>query len=330
MRESLYQLCENFIENRNAIKSCFGWENQYLYPVCAAIFTDKRQSVDAARMKRCRDILKDRTGIFSNFRGNSRLAMISMLAVEPNPEEKLDQALMVYNILKEYFFSSQYLPVAAMTIANLTETGQYDRIAARTRKIYDLMKKEHPFLTSSEDSVFAAMLALSGLTEEQVVQETEKCYELLKAEFFSGNALQSLSHVLALGDGTAQEKCSRTIELYRELKKRGYKYGTSYELATLGILALLPEEFEQVMQDMMETDDYLSEKKGYGIFGVGKKQRLMHAAMLVTSDHMGENDSPTMHSAAIGGTISLIAAQQAAMCAAIAASSAAAASSSSE
>lgn len=329
MRDTLSRSCKSFIENRDAIKSAFGWESAYLYPVCAAIFTDKGKTVNIEYMKQCRDILKEQTGIFSNFRGTGKLVMISMLAADGNPEGKLKQALQVYDALKEHFFSSQYLPVASMVIANLAEPGRYGEIAVRTRHIYNLMKEEHPFLTSSEDSVFAALLALSNLTDEQVVEETESCYELLKAEFFSGNAVQSLSHVLALGEGTPQEKCRRTMELYRGLREKGYKYGTGYELATLGVLALLPAELSQVMQDIMEADDFLAGQRGYGIFGVGRKQRLMHAGMLVSGDYIDTDTNQTMNSAAIGGTISLIVAQQAAMCAAIAASSAAAASSSS-
>lgn len=329
MRDSLIKLCKNFIDNRDAIKSSFGWESVYIYPVCAAVFTDKRQSADIEKMKRCRDILKEQTGVFSNFRGTGKLVMISMMAVDANPEKKLKNSLQVYDALKERFFSSQYLPVASMTIADMEEPERYNEIAARTRHIYNLMKQEHPFLTSGEDSVFASLLALSGLTDEQVIQETEQCYEILKSNFFSGNAVQSLSHVLALGEGRPEEKCQRTMALYQGLKEKGYKYGTGYELATLGVLALLPAEQPQICQDIMEVDDYLSGQKGYGVLGVGKKQRLMHAAMLVSSDYIGQSGNQTMSSAAIGGTISLIAAQQAAMCAAIAASSAAAAGSSS-
>ena len=81
------------------------------------------------------------------------------------------------------------------------------------------------------------------------------------------------------------------------------------------------------MADIMEADDFLARQKGYGFFGIGKKQRLMHAGMIVTSDYLDQ--SGAMQAAAIGGTISLIAAQQAAMCAAIVVSSAAAASSAS-
>ena len=327
MRASLSALCDSFIENRDIVKSTFAWESAYLYPVCAAIFLDKRRKAEPDRLEYCKKLLKAQTGVFSNFRSTAKLAMIAMMAVDSNPDRKLTQALQVYDALKEHFWSSPYLPVASMMIADVVEPARYGAVAARTRQIYERMKNEHPFLTSGEDSVFAAMLALSDLSDEQIVAETEHCYRLLKPEFFSGNAVQSLSHVLALCDGSAEEKCNATMELYRGLKSKGYKYGTDYELATLGVLAALPADRSAVMTDIMETDDFLAGQKGYGFFGIGKKQRLMHAGMIVTSDYLGQ--SGAMQTAAIGGTISLIAAQQAAMCAAIAASSAAAASSAS-
>lgn len=325
MRASLSSLCGSFIENRDIVKSAFAWESTYLYPVCAAIFIDKRRKANIDQLESCKKLLKAQTGVFSNFRSTAKLAMIAMMAVDGNPDQKLTQALQVYDALKEHFWGSQYLPVASMMIADMVEPDRYGEIAARTRHIYELMKNEHPFLTSGEDSVFAAMLALSDLPDEQIVEETEHCYRLLKPEFFSGNAVQSLSHVLALSEGRAEDKCNATMELYGSLKAKGYKYGTDYELATLGVLATLPADRSAVMTDIMEADDFLADQKGYGFFGIGRKQRLMHAGMIVTSDYMGQ--SGAMQTAAIGGTISLIAAQQAAMCAAIAASSAAAASS---
>ena len=329
MRESLRNICESFIENRDKIKEAFSWENSYIYPVCAAIFTDKGQKVDIRYMEECKGIFKENTGVFSNFRGIVKLPMISMMAVDTNPEEKLRRALRIYESLKEHFFASSYLPVASMVIADMAEPQNFNDISAHTKAIYKLMKQEHPFLTSSEDSVFAALLALSELKDEEIVKETEACYQLLKGEFYSGNAVQSLSHVLALGEGTAEEKCRRVMDLYRGLKDRGYSYGKSYELATLGVLALLPVEMTSLINDIIDADDFLSNQKGYGFFGLGKRQRLMHAGMLVSSNYIGSQDNLTMKSAVLSGTVSLIAAQQAAMCAAIAAASSAAAANSS-
>lgn len=322
MRTSLNALCRHFIENRDIIKETFFWESSYLYPVAAAVFTDKGKTADRERLEQCRDILKENTGVFSNFRSYIKLPMIAMMAVSGDPAGKLNKAMTVYGQLKQHFFSSSYLPLASMTISDFAHPSQYEAVARRTRHIYDLMKQEHPFLTSGEDSVFAALLALSDKSDEAIVRDAEQCYGILKSRFFSGNAVQSLSHVLSLCEGTAQGKCDRAMTLFDKLKARGYKYGTGYELATLGVLAMLPAELDTIADDTAQAADFLSGQKGYGFFGMTKQQRLMHAGMIVTGDHLGENAS--MQAAAVSSTISLIIAQQTAMCAAIAASTAAA------
>ena len=326
MRDSLKTLCNSFIQNRDVIQKAFAWENTYIYPVCAAIFTDKRKMASADELQKCKDILKAQTGVFSTFRGTSRLATLTMMAADAYPEEKLVKALVIYDLLKKHFWATDYLPMASMVIADMTEPEQYIAIVDKTKKIYDLMKKEHPFLTGGEDCVFAALLALSDMTDEQIARETEGCYVLLKKQFFSSNAVQALSHVLALCEGTPLQKSNRTIQLYNGLKEKGCKYGTDYELATLGILAMLPVDQQQIMKDIMEVDQFLKGQKGYGFFGCDRAQRLMHASMLVVSDYMDEENNSVMSTAAVSSTISLIVAQQTALCASIAAANAAAAS----
>ena len=174
MRTSLKFLCNSFIESRDTIKETFFWGSSYIYPVAAAVFVDKRVTADGERLEMCGDILKENTGFFSNFRNYVKLPMVSMMAVSSDPEDKLKKALAVYELLKQHFFSSTYLPLASMTISDYIEPDHYEAIARRTRRIYDLMKQEHPFLTSGEDSVFAALLALSSASDEQIVMNTEQ------------------------------------------------------------------------------------------------------------------------------------------------------------
>ena len=320
MRTSLQSLCNSFIESRDTIKETFFWGSSYIYPV-AAVFVDKRVTADRERLEMCGDILKENTGFFSNFRNYVKLPMISMMAVSSDPEEKLKKALAVYELLKQHFFSSTYLPLASMTISDYIEPVHYEVVARRTRRIYDLMKQEHPFLTSGEDSVFAALLALSNASDEVIVQNTEECFDILKPQFFSSNAVQSLSHVLALCEGDTEMKCNRAMKLFYKLKDQGYKYGTGYELATLGVLAMLPADLDTIADDIVQVAEFLASQRGYGMLGMTKRQRLMHAGLIVTSDYLDQNTS--MQAAAVSSTISLIIAQQTAMCAAIAASAAA-------
>ncbi len=148
MREELRKLCSSFIENRDIIKDTLSWESTYLYPVCAAIFTDKRQKADAEQLKRCKDILKEKTGIFSNFRGNAKLAMLSMMAVDSAPEVKLSRALQVYEELKKHFYGSEYLPVASMVIADMVEP---EKRAAGSEALDWLVKLHQEALKRRQD-----------------------------------------------------------------------------------------------------------------------------------------------------------------------------------
>ncbi len=318
--------CEQFIANRDKIKTEFGWESAYIYPLCAEIYLSKEKEVVGSHLRKCMDLLKEKVGIFSNFRSIAKLPIATMLAVSDNPEMMLNNGLKVYELLKRKFFTSTYLPVVAMIIAELASPYEYERIANRTRIIYDQMTSAHPFLTSSDDSAFAALLALSPLSDTQIVEETQKCYNLLKPHFFSGNSVQSLSHVLALMEGDATEKCSNTLKLFNKLVGKGYKYGTGYELPNLGILAMSGHNTDVIVNEIIEVDNFLSKQKGFGMLGVGSKQRLMYAGMLI-QDNVTISQSKQI--AAINGTISLIVAQQTAMLAAIAASSAASSSASS-
>ena len=250
MREELRKRCELFVENRDIIKSAFAWESAYVYPMCSGILTARGVRADTQRLMECRDILKANTGVFSNFRGVSRLAVIAMLSLNADAGLMMAQMLELYGKLKEFFWGSEYLTVAAATIAEMAEPSGYDEIINKTSSIYNRMKTAHPFLTSGEDSAFAALLAMSELDDSCIEREMEQCYSILKPYFFSGNSVQSLSHILALGEGSAEQKCRKALEIFDALKARGLKYGTGYELATLGVLTLLDVDRNLLISQM--------------------------------------------------------------------------------
>ena len=318
MRESLNNKCRLFIDNRDAFKRAFPVENSYLYPSCASFFTDADRLADVDVLKSARSILRSRVNAFSNFRSTCELPLVAMLALCDDKEKRIDETVRVYGLLKEHFWGSVYLPLASMIISGSASSEDYEEICARTRQIYDVMKKEHPMITSCEDCVPSALFAISGMSDEEIVRETETCYENLKKKFGSGNFLQSLSHVLALSnDGvrTASDKCRDTARLYDLLKENKHRYSKSYDLASLGILAMLDRDMNETVRDLIEVSEFLKSQHGYGFWGFGEQQRLAHAAMIVTGECAGAsmNASGTIAS----GAVSMVAAQQAALCAAI-------------
>ena len=320
MNERTLARCKNLIKNKETMKSAFAWEDGLTHLACAGIFINKEQTVNEEMLLQCKDILKRNTGIFSNFKSTAKPMIVAMLAANENPQLLMERGLKVHDLLKEEFMSSVYLPIAAMIIAQYADEARYAELAQRTRRIYKQMRADHPFLTSGEDSTFCALMALLDKPDEVLLGDAEECYKILKNNFFSSNAVQSLSHVLAMCDGEPKIKCQRTMELFQKLKEAGHKYGTSYELPTLGVLAMADGNQDEIVAEMAEIDQWLSEQKGFGFFSsISAKQRLMYAGMIAQQDYINDK---MMQSAAVNGVISLTVAQQAAMCAAITASAA--------
>lgn len=323
MRITLERQCARFIENRDIVKSVYRWESGYLVPVAAACCGSER--ADAERLRGALRLIKREAGPFSAFRGMARPVIAAMLAQEADPETALRDALDAYKALRGQFMSSIYLPMAALTLTRWSEN--FHAAAEETRAVYEEMKKDHRFLTSSEDCVFAALLALSPYDAREAEREAEACYIRLRTYFPAGNGLQSLSHVLALGEGDADVKCDRTMTLYEELRRTTLRYGRGYELPVLGALALIGRDPSELAEDLSDADEYLQGQKGYGVFGAGATSRRMHAALIVIEASLDPEAKTLSHMAA--GLAGVYAAQQAAIMAACASAGAATAASSS-
>ncbi len=310
MKDTLRRRCERFIEARDRIRETFRWENSYLPPVCANLFCARDRMPEEERLQECREMISRNTGVFSTFRGNVRTPMACMLSMEADPEEKLRQAQELYAALKQYFSGSDYLALAALL---LTDRDFSEERMARGKRIYRLMNEEHPILTSNEDSVFAVLMAWSDRSDEVMAEDVEACYRILKERFRDRNCAQTVAQILAMEEGSAADKCGMVFTLYDAVDRRGGKYGKHYELATLAALAMLEADPETLAEDMMEVDAFLAEQKGYGFWGIGKKMRLMHAAMIVSDEYVLRQ---TVDRAALAATLSVILAQQAASAAA--------------
>ena len=315
MRPSLQERCDLFIENRDVIKETFKWENGLLYPVCANLFCARGKHADAGRLRDCTELLKRHTGVFSTFRGNVKLATVSMLAAGDAPEVRMADMLDNYAALKKHFYASEYLALAALLLTESAGGRDVAAVADRARAIYDKMRREHPFLTSSEDSVLALLLALSEKDDFALIADMEDCYQRLKPTFGIGNDLQAVSQVLSLADGPTMEKSARLIALFEALRAAGLKYGRHHELSVLAALSVLPVDIQQAVADIADVNEYLTPLPGYkGILGADARTRLMHAAMLVGDEYAPD---PTMDAAAMGSVLAALAAQQTAMCATV-------------
>jgi hypothetical protein len=191
------------------------------------------------------------------------------------------------------------------------------------------MKHNHFWLTSADDYVFASVLATTDLDLKQLDLEVEKCYTLLNQDgFHTGNDLQSLSHILAIGEESNIDKCKNAMKLYLGLKSEKCKL--QYDgLATLGVLTLINQDIDKIVNEVKQVYDYIKEKEGYGSWSLDTSMRTILAANLV-SDFYVDGMKKGVLQVALGNSInSIIIAQQQSMAAAIYAATAATATASS-
>lgn len=291
MDTELKEKCDLLVKNRKTITDAFSWDSTLMSLAAAALYTSTGLAADKTRLKECEAIIKKKTGAFSEFRGNMKIPLLCKMALSDYPEKYFENVETVYKLLnKSKWIGNEYKIIAAMTICDHVEESEYALFVDRTNDIYSRMKQEHPWLTSDEDIPLAAILAVSGLNVDQLIEEMERDYAILKKTFHDSNAVQSLSHVLALDAQPAEVKCAKVESIYNELKAIKHKYGSGYELATLGTLTMLDMAEQTVAKLIAEVDDYLKGQKGFGDIVLGATERRLYAAQLVLNQY-GPNDN---------------------------------------
>ncbi|MBQ6181981.1 MAG: DUF4003 family protein [Ruminococcus sp.] len=322
MNTDIRTLCSTFIQNRDTVKKVFSSDSSYIIPVSANIFSANGLMADTAKLEMCKKLIKKNEGVFSPFRGNVKSVLAAKLSASDDPEEKLSYVNRTYKMLTGYFGKNDYTALLSLIFADMLPEDETENAAVRGKAIFKLMKKDHPWLTSSEDCVMAGLMAMSEKTDTDLLEDAEECFAILKKSFSDKNALQTVSQVFALSDESAVTKTERFTSLFDQLRQAGKKYGKSYELSTLASVSLLSNNVHELCGTICEADDILSGQKGYtGVFGLDKRKRLMHAAM-ITADLYQPADNTNI--AASASALVLIAAQEAAMCAAIVAATIAA------
>lgn len=315
MNQELQKRCELFVENRNILEKKFVWDSAMIMPVCAMLHTELDKKVDIERLTECRTLLKKKVDVFSNFRSHAELVLISKMALSDNPVEYLEQVINVYNMIKKHKMSSSvYTVLAAMVVVDNVDDMQRDQLIEKAAMIYTQMKKDHPFLTSSEDVSFAVLMAMSDLPEEGLMQEMENCYKILKTMFSSANAVQSLSHILAMVEKDTTVKCNEVFDLKNMFKDKKKSFDSN-AISILGGLNMIDADKENLVAEIIEVDEFLKTQKGFGFWGIGEKQRLLFAASLVMDQYGSEKNSAQV--TVISSTVTAIIAQYTAMLAAV-------------
>ena len=291
MRQSVLELCDLLISNRDAIGKSFFAEFGIMEVGASMVFSKAGQKADPDRINMCKKILSKNASAFSALRCIGRPLVISKMAVSEDPKKYLEDLKSVYNTLKKgRGFETDYVVLAA---ANLCESGRLNEapfLIDRFNEIEKKMNKNHPILTNGGDFSIIMMLALSNKPVDAIIDGIEECYRYMRTTGVrvTKDGLHGLSQVLTLMGGDMKENCEKAVRLYKKFREHSTRYGKDSQFQALGTLVDIDEDADVLVNEIVETADYLKKHKGFGCMNLDKSNRLMFATMVVASAYEKE------------------------------------------
>jgi len=316
-----------FAENVQTINKDFKWKHAGTKRLAALLYTLEGKAVDCNAIRESYDLIKERKGPFSMFRGNMSLFIAAMLSLDHGCQQRLDDVSEVYDLLKsEKFRASDYLAVAAYLIVADTGRENYQRVVLRSRLFYEGMRRNNRWHVARDDYIFAVMLGLSDIDDVFGTGRVHELFERLRREFKMAGAgsVQALAQMLTLG-GKSDDALGHLLFLRNTLRSRGIKLDRAYTLPALGALSLLPVDGNVLAEILLEAQRFLRGQKGFGSFSISTQELLLFSSAIISSVYAKELSDTVVSSTSVS-IINIIIAQQIAMIVAISAASTAAAS----
>ncbi len=331
MEELVKAKLDRLIDLFQQVSMQYKWEQSLTNHFTALTYTLNKKDFDKEKIQKVRNHMKETTGIFSYYRGTSKIILSALLACQyENPEQKFDKMLDYDKKMKEAGFkNSMYLPIANYALLTTCEEEWIDTRINKAIEIYKEMRNNHPWLTSGDDYPLAILLADSEMSVNNIIENMEECYKLLNENGFGkNNGLQFLSHILGFRKEENTTKVLRCKEIFDRLKGNKMKvYSGGY--AVIGFLSILGEDAYEAVEQVIEVVKILQSTKKYK--WLTKETHLFTAAALVSDIYIDNmKNQKELIQTSIGISIeALIAAQTAASIAAASGAAAAGASASS-
>lgn len=292
-------------EKLNSIGGIFSSTN--LLKCYALNLTFKNKVADTDRIKEAIKLIKQETSIFSNFRGNNLHLTAITLSIETNMKESFLQMKKIHEELKKEFFTNEYLVLATFVIYNSKDKIDFKTAVKNTRLAYNLMKKNHAFLTGSEDIVEAAMLATTKGNLDLTFDKIEASYKELNQNGFSkGQSLQSLSHMLIiLEDFGLENKIPKIVNLKNAFSENKLSI-KDYTLPFLAIASLSSKSENELAKETKKLSEDLKKIKGFNNFSLDYNIRELIALTLIIKEEIKDEKNINSILETVSSNIALI------------------------
>ena len=261
----MQNLLKKYTEQYNYLYSNFKWKvNATILKLIPFMYLTKENEPDFQNIEKILEVLKSNSSLFSHYRGHMQYQIAFMIdSMKTNPEVTIQKLMNTDDLLdKNGFKKSQYLTMSSFILMN--QKNVEDK-AKKSYKLYELMKKEHRFLTSRDDYPIAILLSLSNELESDLIKRMEFFYNNLPGKYFKkGNDLQFLSQILSIFQlAELKDNIVKLNELFHNMKKNKLKISRrSYPL--IGIIYFLYQDnLPKAIEDILAIFNEMNSMKGF-------------------------------------------------------------------
>ncbi|MCT4784219.1 MULTISPECIES: DUF4003 family protein [Exiguobacterium] len=296
-----------YVETLEAIKQATKWSlTDDFRRVMAIHYAIHDTPFDPARFEQAQAALKQKTSMFSKFRGTNSLVWLSFLdAKYEDVAPAIDEALRLDALLdRKHFRYSMLRPFIASQLLNVDDP---ERRLDEATALYQTFKQHHPWLTSEEDLLSALVLVQAFDDHEGLNARIEAYYEALTVHVSRSNELQLVSHLLAFSELAPTEAVARFLDWRERLKQQKITVRNEH-LPPLALLTIIAEPTDETIQTVTDIVGAETEKQRWF-----NTHSLTVALQLTAADTITEEASELL----LHGTFAhLLAMQQAATAAA--------------
>ena len=276
------ELADYFVRNLDALLSAYGREEGMLYPVCAAILLNRERPITAEELKGLRTHIRVDDDFTGDFKGPAVVPVACLLAASDNPADLTLLAPDLYRQLTEQVPRSAFLAMTVLSLVDVIPKTEWKRYIDKTERIYRLLS-ENGFLDNDAEAFVAALLAMTDKPPERAVYEAAELLERLKKLFPLRSSARAVSITLSIAGGSNDQNMRHIERVMSGLHTSGMKPGGNHSLGLFGALSFSKYDTKRLLERLREADMALSTQKGYhGLLSVGRKRRLIHAALLVS------------------------------------------------
>lgn len=296
MDEKTLRICQGICEDRNILYKKMRWETEVnqVAILSAFMYASEGRRVDAEQYVKCKKLLKKKVNLFSEIRGIVKTVVITKMALSNDPEAYIEGVTSTYKKLRERhkFTASAHMVLAAMTIyekGGETKTDEYIDIM---ESLYKKMNAEHRLLTSDSDRALIAIMATSGKDVTGLLEKTFDNYETFKGMHIGRNSIYSMAQALSESTKSSAWLREEILALKKGLKKAKKPISKTYGVTVLSLLTLLDVPTDEIVERVVEVDNYLKTQKGFKWYNSGPYAfRTMYSIMAVILSSDSKNDA---------------------------------------